>query len=282
MPHERFPDFLGIGAQKAGTTWLHENLKRHPEVWTPWVKEVQYFNEVHIPGHRAWIGNHRREHAQRAIHGLLQRNPGRPYNLETLHGIASIAVTPASDAWYGRVFSHAPADRICGEITPEYGLLPRAGIAHVRRLCPRARIILLLRDPIERTWSHLRMLAKGNPQIDFRQAAANEDVRQRANYPRMIRDWGRAFGEDALFVAFAEEIAADPHAVLRRVCGFLGIGYDAAHFPKATERVHVGQDMPLPEALHAVLRESLRPFYEALLPLHPEAAQRWMRQHDMV
>jgi hypothetical protein len=32
---QRFPDFLGIGAQKAGTTWLHHNLRSHPDIWPP-------------------------------------------------------------------------------------------------------------------------------------------------------------------------------------------------------------------------------------------------------
>jgi hypothetical protein len=40
-----YPDFLGIGAQKAGTTWLGRNLQAHPEVWMPRMKEVHYFEE---------------------------------------------------------------------------------------------------------------------------------------------------------------------------------------------------------------------------------------------
>src|SRR5262245_13183400 len=40
----RFPDFLGIGAQKAGTTWLYEQLRRHPDVWLPPEKELHYFD----------------------------------------------------------------------------------------------------------------------------------------------------------------------------------------------------------------------------------------------
>ena len=40
-----YPDFLGIGAQKAGTTWLSHNLQLHPEVWMPPVKELHYFDE---------------------------------------------------------------------------------------------------------------------------------------------------------------------------------------------------------------------------------------------
>ena len=42
--NHRFPDFLCIGAQKAGTTWLYDNLKKHPDLGLPDVKELHYFD----------------------------------------------------------------------------------------------------------------------------------------------------------------------------------------------------------------------------------------------
>ncbi len=41
-----YPDFVGIGAQKAGTTWLYHNLRAHPEIWMPPRKEIHYFNRM--------------------------------------------------------------------------------------------------------------------------------------------------------------------------------------------------------------------------------------------
>jgi len=38
------PDFLCIGAQKSGTTWLYHNLGLHPQIWLPIVKELHHFN----------------------------------------------------------------------------------------------------------------------------------------------------------------------------------------------------------------------------------------------
>jgi hypothetical protein len=55
-----YPNFLGIGAQKAGTTWLHHNLQAHPDVWMPRVKEVHYFDEkIHEPTNTALRFAHR-------------------------------------------------------------------------------------------------------------------------------------------------------------------------------------------------------------------------------
>ena len=44
-PERVYPDFVGIGAQMAGTTWLGHNLQLHPEIWMPGIKELHYFNE---------------------------------------------------------------------------------------------------------------------------------------------------------------------------------------------------------------------------------------------
>ena len=48
------PHFLGIGAQKAATSWFWTNLRAHPEVWMPPFKELHYFDHLYVPEHRAW------------------------------------------------------------------------------------------------------------------------------------------------------------------------------------------------------------------------------------
>ena len=57
------PKFLCIGAQKAGTSWLYAQLQSHPEVWMPPVKELQFFNHLYVPEHRAWTTWHIRQGA---------------------------------------------------------------------------------------------------------------------------------------------------------------------------------------------------------------------------
>lgn len=50
----RWPDFLIIGAQKAGSTWMNANLAWHPEVWTPPIKELNFFNQYFVPSTDGW------------------------------------------------------------------------------------------------------------------------------------------------------------------------------------------------------------------------------------
>lgn len=104
------PDFLGIGAQKSGTTWLYKNLRCHPELFLPDEKELHYFD----------------------------------WNYER------------SLRWYGHQFKPG-INKIKGEITPGYSIIERERIALIHRLWPKLRLVLLLRNPIDRAWSQAVM-----------------------------------------------------------------------------------------------------------------------------
>ncbi len=248
------PDFLCIGAQKAGTTWLDANLRRHPGIWMPWIKELQYFNDVHVPAHRRWTGAHRRQHGQRAAERAVRRAGEAGPDPQVMARIASITSDPVSDEWYGRIFAHARADQICGEVTPDYSLLPPEGIEHVRRSNPHMKIIFLMRDPVERCWSHLRMLGRGREDFDYLAAAGFHDVLARVDYPRILRDWTAVFGEAQVLTAWIEEVAEAPEVFLRRVVEFLGLEWNARAGARAQEAVlWSGPQVAMPEDLRAAL-----------------------------
>jgi hypothetical protein len=281
MPHARFPDFLGIGAQKSGTTWLHANLRAHPEIWMPPLKELHYFDQVNLPDQVALSQRYRAERAQTKLrqHVEWATGAGRPLDLRLVRQIAELGEPEVDDAWYGRIFAAADPAQLCGEITPEYGLLHRGGIAHVRRVNPNMRIILLLRDPLERCWSHLRMLRRMKATTDMAHAASLPNVTARSDYPFMIRAWRTAFGEDGVFVECFDRIEAAPLEVLGRVCAFLGVRFDPALFPKAADKVHVGDPEHMPPAIRETLLGRLRPIYEEIARTMPEPGERWMAAH---
>jgi hypothetical protein len=252
-PGLRFPDFLCIGAQKAGTTWLDANLRRHPGIWMPWIKELQYFNDVHVPAHRAWTGRHRLAHGAKVAARVQRWAEAAGAAGGTVDRIQAMWGEPVSDDWYGRIFAHARPDQLCGEVTPEYSLLPPEGIEHVRRLNPRMKIIFLMRDPVERCWSHLRMLGRGREDFDYLAAARNPEVLARADYGVIVREWTRAFGDRQLLSAWIEDISAEPSLFLRRVVAFLGLEWDAGVGRAAGERVFEGPAMDMPEAVRSAL-----------------------------
>jgi hypothetical protein len=227
------PHFLCIGAQKAGTTWLYSMLSQNPAVFLPPVKEIHFFDFLHVPENRWWIRKMFDETAKRIVR---ERPEYRPY-FQRLS-----ALPRRSDAWYQAIFEHPDAfGRVAGEITPAYSFLPSRGIAKVAAINPAMRIILVVRDPVDRALSQLRMTAERGKRSRV-EATVLEDPRvvaelvARSAYRENIGRWEAVFPPEQLLYLPYPRIAADPEGFLADVEGF--IGAPPHRYRAATESVH--------------------------------------------
>ena len=281
-PEYRYPDFLCIGAQKAGTSWIDRNLRRHPKLWLPPMKELQFFSHLHIPAARKWTTRQRREKGTKLLKRYLDNNTPEHWDYRRIARLADIVGGPITDDWYGRIFTLAPADNICGEVTPDYATLPREGIEHVLSLTPQVKIVFSLRDPIARSWSHIRMTAQARGTLDIEtleKFAAQDDQMSRANYPAIIAAWREQIAEERFLVTFLDDIETRPDDVLKQLCGFLGVSYEDANFPRAAVAAHVGQEMEMPASVLAILKDRLAPIYDEIAILYPERGAAWRARH---
>ncbi len=213
----RLPDFLCIGAQRAGTTWLHLALAALPGVWLPPVKELHYFDHAQAPEH--WMGFR----ARQAVDLLLRaRDPARQaWALDYAFG------GPPTEGWYSRCFDDAPPDALLGEVTPAYATLDAAGIGQVLALLPDVKVLLLLRDPVQRSLSGaLHALRQAGQAVTAESLAAAVDEpgnRARSDYRAVIERWSAALPPDRLGIFFHDDLLADPAETLARIAGFLGL-----------------------------------------------------------
>src|SRR5215207_874121 len=154
-----FPNFLVIGAQKAGTTWLHRNLQTHPRIWMPKEKELHYFDEKirtdtsikdklfgKQPTDERW-----RRQVKRQLRGYKKK-----FSLQDFAWDSKYFLMKPSDEWYASLFEQGRG-KITGETTPDYSILGRKVIAHVHEIMPETKIVLMMRNPIERAWSQTLM-----------------------------------------------------------------------------------------------------------------------------
>src|SRR5687768_7817210 len=131
-----FPDFIAIGAQKAGTTWLHRNLQAHPQIYMPREKELHYFDEKlkqrgglpsRLLGKRPVDKRWRRQAAARIKRVSRQRSrQNLAWDLRYFFG-------RPTDEWYASLFERGRG-RVTGEATPDYAILDQETIAHVHGL----------------------------------------------------------------------------------------------------------------------------------------------------
>jgi sulfotransferase family protein len=233
------PDFLIAGVPKAGTTALHAALQPHPSLFLPAVKEPKFFLSDGPPPRR-----------------------GGPGDVQTYQ----------EHVWrrddYEALFAPAPPDALRGEATPFY-LYDERAHERMASLVPDAKIILLLRDPVDRAhsnWTHL-WIAGLEPEADFLAACRAEDQRVAAGwadfwhytrlgrYGRQVASLYKHFPREQVLLLRYRELKDNPAVTLDRVCSFLGVAEGVlSAIPKENVNRHVVED----NQVNAVLRRLLR------------------------
>lgn len=279
----RWPDFLVIGAQRAGTTWTSVNLDYHPEIWMPPIKETNFFNEIWNPSGAGWERASRIEQAADFAAWFATVEDPPPRQRSRADALELCADLPLDEGAYRAIFAHAGIDSLCGEVAPDYAILPRAAIARIAAGNPALRAVLSLRDPIERVWSHLRRnlgaAAAGMNMAALRGAGLWPAYELRTNYPAILARWRAALGTERLLVLPFDDIAVDPAGFLCRICRHVGVVADPRLFPRAGLVVTTTPDIPAPTALYLELRDALLPIYESLAECAPEISEPWRRRH---
>ncbi|MBL6427637.1 MAG: sulfotransferase [Maritimibacter sp.] len=277
MTAEKPVFLLGLGAQKAGTTWLHDHLSGHPSANFGMMKEYHIFDALYVEDMRYFLD--RRDvtpsSSPRQFLSILRRTGRRPQTLEALR--ARLRAGADSYSGYFRDLVNAVSEcHLTGDMTPEYGCLPRDVFAEIRSHLEAAgftvRPVFLLRDPVARCISAARMYigreanrlnAKTYAQIglctamDVHPFTPHAEIRTR--YDRTLTEVEAVFQQDEFFVGFYEELFSD--AEIRRLSHFLGIPHVSPDFGKEVNASSTPKTKIDP-ALRARIATHYRPVYE--------------------
>lgn len=231
------PHFLGIGAQRAGTTWINDMLATNPAVWMPPMKEL-HFLDAFPRGLDA--GPNRQPLRWRRMAGWARQPEWRGVLGRGRHTVGDMLAMARYEAaahscgpslsTYRRLFVRA-ADRglVTGEITPAYASLPPAQVHAARKaLGDSLKVFLVLRDPVERMWSQAtkdvpHALGTESPWPAYAEFIASEACRMRTRYADALDAWREAFGEKNMLVIWFDEIAERPAELMSRLEVFLGV-----------------------------------------------------------
>jgi hypothetical protein len=245
------PDYLIVGGKRCGTTSLQAYLAGHPQVVAPHSgKGTHYFDENYTRG-EAWFRGHYPFAATMALHS---RRAGGPV--------------------------------VTGEASPYYSFHPTS-FERIAALLPEVKLVFVLRDPVERAFSHWRYERRdGHEDLDFRDALEAEDERLAGEEERLRADpgyvsWAHRHYSYFTRGLYAEQVErclasfpAEQLLLLRfdelvqgsgaseRLCTFLGIDPDTGH---VLPRLESGRDnaTPDPETM-ALLERRYAPANQAL------------------
>ncbi|MFN3650814.1 MAG: sulfotransferase [Armatimonadota bacterium] len=231
------PDFLGIGAQKAGTTWLDRNMRAHPDLFLTSPKELHYF-DLHF-------------------HESLKE-----YSRKLRPGLGKVRgeITPGySTLTRSRV-------RFIRALMPDLRLLFLMRNP-VDRAWSQAMMTLVSKPgrPFESV--------KEAELLEFFRSPA---CRLRGNYLRTLRIWESTFPKDQLYVGFYEDIKQRPQELLREVFRHVGVreevDWDSMPY---REVIHRGAGIPMPPRIREALGALYAPEIERLYQRFGDRVAGW-------
>lgn len=223
------PNFVVIGAVKAGTTSLYRYLQRHPQIFMARPKELNFF------------------------------------------ALAEPQFS-ASRTWYESHFEGADEASAVGEVSPSYTTYPRnPGVPQrMAELIPSARLIYLIRHPIERIRSHyVNDVLKGRERRGIDEAVMQNPIYvDLSRYAFQLEQYLQHFRREQLLVLTSEELAQDRDRTLHRVFAFLGVNPDWTD-PIMSVEFHRTAEKRVPRRLVGTLRQTR--FYPTLVRLAPSS-----------
>jgi hypothetical protein len=187
------PDFLVIGAEKSGTTWLKHNLNEHPQVFIPSQKELNFFDK------------------------------DENYNRGLTH--------------YASYFESVGDMAVSGEITPGYFHTPEVSAPRIFQHFPNIRIILILRDPVDRAWSNYNMhYADGRISALFSDIIDKEHpIIKKGFYFSQLQPFLERFPEQNILILNYDRVKNQPTFLLKEIFGFIGV--DDSFVPSKSNKV---------------------------------------------
>ncbi len=249
----RFPDVLIVGPQRTGTTWLHAHLRFHPQVQLSEPKEIFFFSRLKPLGQPKFESNEL---------AWYLKFFDEPLWLQ--------AAKLGRSLLHYREF-YRPTVR--GEATASYAALDDEIIAEIVALRPNIKIITMIREPIDRAWSHAKKDLVRNSkrhfddvsEQEFQQFFADPYQRQCAHYVENCERWAKHLQPGNLFVGLFDDVAARPEQLLLEVMRFLGVRSDARYIPDdVRQAVNPTAGSKIPAVHHGFLEQLFASDLQAL------------------
>lgn len=240
------PDFFIVGAPKSGTTSLYHYLKEHPDIFMPDIKEVNFFSSNEITSQNLYYKN-------------------------------QVVIDNKDD--YLNLFKNTNPEEITGESSVSYLFYPEVA-KKIKKFNPNAKIIIVLRNPVYRAFSHYLMdfnegyfdksfgdifNKKSSEQIKSKQFKLFfQQVFELGLYYSQVKRYLEVFPRENVFIIFQEDLRENTESIIKDLYSFIGVNND---FSPVISKKHNTYSVPSNKFLKSIYRNSkLRSLLEQLLP----------------
>ena len=286
------PDFLCIGMAKAGTAWLYDQTQYHPDFWMPWLKEVAYLKRPANFVERARAALARVERKRRKNKPTSARSrPMDDPQLDFLRDAVALGDAPMDIARYAALFRHK-GELLSGDITPAYSDLPESTIAALATSLPELRVLFLVRDPVERLWSHLNMVARkeklkagvlDRPRV-LQRLLRSKGMAGFASCPMQVaRRWREAAPGLAFKSVLFDDIVSRPAEMRAEIFSYIGADASRAsgELSASHNRKAGTTKLDMTDSVRAVLVERYAAEIRACAETFGGAAREWPKRYGL-
>lgn len=255
-----FPDFMIIGPQRTGTTWLQQNLINHPQIFMPPEKELFFFSNLIVNGTNKNYSSDRLEwySKQFATNSVYLITHFIKENIKTLINRKNFSGLLA------RTMKYFGEDLVKGEATASYAAMDESMIREVITLRPDIKIIMFVRHPYDRAWSHAKKDLAREKKRKLEDVSIDEfrnfflsDYQVRCGlYTGLMDTWRKYVKDGNLFIGFFDDIRKDPGEILKKVFVFLGVPAGDEYIEKqiSTSVINPTVNTPIPEEHKKILK----------------------------
>ncbi len=263
---------LGVGAQEAGTTWLYRCLQDSPEFAAGYRKEYHVFDTLDLESESGT----RNRNITLAEAALTDLREGRPADAAVLHRMSMYGRSAYYYDYFAALLQQEPGRHVTADVTPAYALLSVERLHEIRQELAqrgvRAVAVFLMRDPVDRIWSQLRMqhqrtAAPGDPSAEERvlEQYAEPQYAARSEYHRTIDALDDAFGTDVHYDFYERLFTEDAIAGL---CQTVGISMHQPALEQRRNPAPAGAE--LPESTQRTVASHLAEVYRRVAERFPE------------
>lgn len=274
--------FVCIGAQKAGTTWLHKIMSTDDRLSLPkYVKEPHYFS---------WL-DYQDRNLNQWRENRLKRLVGNPEFIDGLNKYIGSSrdnakyndtisqlkcyISDVNPVWYEQLFTKQ--NGICVDITPAYAVMSHKGFLRLKQHARDINMLFILRDPVERAWSGLLQRLKrkfthemigeyvnGLDDTELARQLSSPVIYDRSDYVKTIDRISQAGLYDKLNLVFYDDLKNSPEIFLSKVYAIIGLKLHEVSNSDLKNTVHVSPEVAFPERVESIMLEKFRPVVKTL------------------
>lgn len=261
--------FLSVGAMKAGTTWLYEHLKNHPDIYFTPEKEIHYFaNKVGIENQLSYRSRLLKlKDIMRRCHDGNAKFIAN--NIRDIAWYANYANKKVIDnEWYISLFDGVEAEKYSADFSNLYCQMGDDGWENVKKVSYNTKVIYTLRDPMKRLWSHYKFhhkwVGKEDNVLDdgielFKETLSKPWFYNNMDYAGNLEKVIRGIGEENVLVLYFEDFRVNPSREANKIAEFLGISPIEIEASSSDKKVNSTKDYKMPRDWHDYAMKALSP-----------------------